>query len=423
MDAFERLDRLYRGADTEQLRQYQAFVDLFPPVDSRVALEHWQDATVELERRKDAIRTEFTDGETLATVAARATRNQAFTALDLLSTYGRAINVLVLDVDETLRTAGSTDNEIPRETLHLLTEFHEEGVPIVICTGQTLENVKGFAIQGLGNELVHSGDVSIVYEGGSGVFTPGHGTDTKQLLYGRLDREVQDFFDDVRARALPDAPEDVRRGCHLQGNEFNVTLKPNYDVGSPRAREVVDTALVYVLDLVGNVVAETVDGDRRAGEGDVIDSTRAYFAEADPEIRAVLEERGYLPEGDLSDVPEGLRETLEKFDVSYYEGDAVEVTSLELNKVVGVEAALAVLDVDDPFTLVMGDSRSDLRVMEWAEANDGGIAAAPAHASRGVLDHVVRTDELVFGEGGAAEMLRTTYALVHLARLDLDQGE
>jgi hydroxymethylpyrimidine pyrophosphatase-like HAD family hydrolase len=413
MELHELLYRLYEEGDADELRQYQEFVDLFPAVDSRVALEHWQDANEELEHRKDAVRRSFADGETLAAVAARASRDQAFTAVDLLSKYDRPVNVLVLDVDETLRTAGSTDNEIPRETLHLLTELHEDGMPIVICTGQTLENVKGFAIQGLGSELVHSGDVSIVYEAGTGVFTPGHGSETKQLLYEDLGEDVRGVFDAVRARVLPAAPEDVRRGCHLQGNEFNVTLKPNFDVGSPRAREIIDDALCYMLDLLGEAVAtETVDGDDDAQAW-----TRAYFAGADPEIRAVLEERGGMPDADPAAAPDVVLATLERIDVGYYEADAAEITSLELNKVVGVEAALDVLGVADPFALVMGDSKSDLRVMEWVAEHDAGVSAAPEHASRDVLEHVVATDELVFDEGGAAEMLRTTYALDRLARL------
>ena len=64
----------------------------------------------------------------------RARQEQAFIGLDLYNKYGRSVNVFVLDVDETLRSTGGTDNEIPRETLNLLTEFHDEGIPIIICT-------------------------------------------------------------------------------------------------------------------------------------------------------------------------------------------------------------------------------------------------------------------------------------------------
>ncbi|WP_227355430.1 HAD family hydrolase [Haladaptatus salinisoli] len=406
MERYDALYRLYDEFDAKTLRAYQDFVDLFPPVDSRVALEHWQSASEELDAKKDEIRGAFDAGETYADIAAHATRDQAFTALDLYSKYGRAVNALVLDVDETLRSAGGTDNEIPRETLHLLTEFHEKGVPIVVCTGQTLENVKGFAIQGLGNEIVHSGDLSIVYEAGTGVFTPGHGADTKRLLYEELDDEIRAVFDAIRSRVLSASPDELRRCTHLQGNEFNVTMKPNFETGSSRAVEVVDDALVYLLDLLGETVAE--DGR---------DWARAYYADSDPEIRGVLEAQGETSERDAAAIPEDVRDTFERIDVAYYEGDAAEIGSRELNKVVGVEAALEVLGVDDPFTLVMGDSKSDLRVMRWAAENDRGIAAAPEHASRDALDHVVRTDELVFDRGKAGDVLRAVYALNRLARL------
>ncbi len=415
MERYDQLYRLYGEFDTATLRDYRRFVDILPPMDSRVALDHWDEANRELETREDAIGEAFpTAGETLADVAAHATREQAFTALDLLTKYGRGVNVLVLDVDETLRSAGNTDNEIPRETLHLLTEFHESGTPIVVCTGQTLENVKGFAIQGMGNEMVHSGELSIVYEAGTGVFTPGHGPDTKQLLYEDLDSEIRSVFDRVRSRVLTEAPDAVRRNCHLQGNEFNVTLKPNFETGSDRARAVIDEALVHQLDLLGEAIAEELDVET-AEPGTW---TRSYYAERDPEIRDVLEAGGGTVDEEGADVPGEVREVLERIDVAYYEADAAEIGSLELNKVVGVEAAFDVLGVEDPFAVMMGDSKSDLRVMEWLAETGTGIAAAPEHASTDVLEHVRATDELVFDRGNAAEMLRTVYALNRLAALD-----
>ncbi|WP_129115843.1 HAD family hydrolase [Halegenticoccus tardaugens] len=408
MERYDLLYRLYDEFDTDTLREYQDFVDVFPPVDSRVALDHWQEASDELERRKNEIRRAFATGGTFAEIASHADREQAFTGLDLYTKYDRAVNALVLDVDETLRSAGGTDNEIPRETLHVLTEFHERGVPIVICTGQTLENVKGFMIQGLGNELVHSGDLSIVYEAGTGVFTPGHGSKTKQLLYEGLDDEIQRVFDEIRSRVLPEAPDDLRRGVHLQGNEFNVTLKPNFETGSSRAEEVIDGGLVYLLDLLGEAIADDDAGPTWA---------RAYYADADPEIREVLESEGEGVELDPEAIPKEIRGRFERIDVAYYHADAAEIGSLELNKVGGVEAALDVLAVDDPFVLVMGDSKSDLRVMKWAAANDRGVAAAPGHASRDVLRHVMETDELVFDRGQSAAMLRTIYVQNLLAKL------
>ncbi|MFB6122289.1 MAG: HAD family hydrolase [Haloferacaceae archaeon] len=418
MERYDQLYRLYDEVDTATLRAYQNFVSVFPPVDSRVALEYWQDASDELATHRDEVRARFpAAGETLADVAAHATRDQAFTALDLLRKYDRGVNALVLDVDETLRSAGNTDNEIPRETLHLLTEFHERGTPIVICTGQTLENVKGFLIQGLGNELVHSGDLSVVYEAGTGVFTPGHGAATKQLLYDRLDDDSRAVFDHLRSHVLPDAPTRLRNGCHLQGNEFNVTLKPNFKTGSAKARDVIDEALAYMLDLLGDAVATRFDHD----EGETRAWCRAYYASQDPEIRAVLDERGETPARDDVAVPGDVRGLFERVDVAYYEADAAEIGSRELNKVVGVEAAFDVLGIDDPFCVVMGDSKSDLRVMEWVTENDYGLVAAPEHSSPEVLDHVYGTDGLAFAPGQAAHVLRTMYALDLLARLDSER--
>ncbi len=410
MDRYDLLYDLYDSFDTDSLRDHQRFVDVFPPVDSRVALEEYQEIDAELDRQKEEIRESFAYGETLCEVAAHATREEAFTALDLLTKHGRGVNVLVLDVDETLRSAGGTDNEIPRETLHYLTELHENGLPLVVCTGQTLENVKGFAIQGLGSELVHSGTVSIVYEAGTGVFTPGHGTDTKKLLYERLDERTQEVFYGLRSRVLPEAPDEIREGCHLQGNEFNVTLKPNAETGSAEARNIIDRALCHLIDLLGTVVAEETDSK------DGSEWARAFYAAADPEIRGVFERRDRLPGRDAGEVPTALSDVFERIDVAYYEADAAEVGSLELNKVVGVEAAFEVLGIEDPFALVMGDSKSDLRVMEWT-ADGRGIAAAPGHASRAVLDHVIRTNELVFDRGEAAAILRIVYALNRLATL------
>jgi hydroxymethylpyrimidine pyrophosphatase-like HAD family hydrolase len=114
-------------------------------------------------------------------------------------------------------------------------------------------------------------------------------------------------------------------------------------------------------------------------------------------------------------VPPDLAGVIERIDIGYYEGDAAEVGSLELTKVDGVEAAFDVLDIDDPFAVVMGDSKSDLRVMRWVQEHDAGVGAAPEHASQAVLDHVRSTDDLVFDEGRAGDVLRTVYALNRFA--------
>jgi len=415
MQRYDQLFRLYDEFAADTLRAAQEFLDVFPPLDSPVARAAWTDAS----EQRDAMCEEIADGfpatgDTYAEIAANATRDQAFTALDLYTTYERAVNVLVLDIDETLRSAGNTDNEIPRETLHLLTELHESGVPIVVCTGQTLENVKGFLIQGLGNELVHSGELSVVYETGTGVFTPGHGPETKQLLYEDLDEAIRAVFERVREGVLSAAPERIRRGCHLQGNEFNVTLKPNFDIGSEEAVEIIDAALEHLVDLLGEIVVDQTTLDREADPGLGRTWVCAYYASRDPEIAAALD----VDAPEETTVPDPVADLLERIDLAYYEGDAAEITSSELNKTVGVRAAFDALGIDDPFALVMGDSKSDLRVMRWIERTDAGIAAAPMHASGDVLEHARQTDELVFSPGEAGTVLRTVYALNLLASLE-----
>ncbi len=411
MEQYDRLYELYETVDTETVRAYQELVDLFPPLRSTVGLSQWESARRELDERKSTIAERFP--EPYAELAAHLTREEAFTALDLYSKYDRTVNVLVLDVDETLRSAGDTDNEIPRPTLHLLTEFHERGIPIVVCTGQTLENVKGFMIQGLGNDIVESGSLSVVYETGNAVFTANHGTDTKRLLYEGLDPVIVETFDDVRGRVLSEAPDTLRRSCHLQGNEFNVTIKPNAEVGSERAVAVIDEAIRYFCGLVGEALADAVDAD----VADPRRLARTYFAN-DPEIRRVLDEGDVARDGDLDGAPDPFIDALERLDVGYYEGDAAELVSLELDKPTGVREALDVLGIEDPFALAMGDSKSDLRVMEWLAESDRGIAAAPEHASEIVLDHVNDRDELVYAAGEANTVLRIVYGMELLAAID-----
>ncbi|EJN57533.1 HAD family hydrolase [Halogranum rubrum] len=221
--------------------------------------------------------------------------------------------------------------------------------------------------------------VSIVHEAGTAVFTPGHGAQTKQLLYQELERETRLVFDEIHTRVLPDAPDEIRRGCHLQGNEFNITLKPNFETGTGKAEAVINQGLVYLLELL----ADTVSSDPMAG-----DWTMAHYAELD----SVLANQDASPSCSVDDIPEPVETQLNRIDVAYYHADAAEVGSLKLNKVAGVEAALEVLDIEDPFSVIMGDSKTDLRVMRWAEEHGCGIGAAPTHASQAVVEYVEQAD-------------------------------
>jgi hydroxymethylpyrimidine pyrophosphatase-like HAD family hydrolase len=179
---------------------------------------------------------------------------------------------------------------------------------------------------------------------------------------------------------------------------------------------VIDEALIYELDLLADSLSAVDRLDTDAGT--MVELTRAYYADQDPEIRDVLEAADELPEADAADVPTDLEAVLERIDIGYYRGDAAEVGSLELSKVVGVEAAFDVLGIEDPFAMVMGDSKSDLRVMRWVRERDWGLTAAPEHASKRVLEYAESTDGLVFEEGRAGDVLRTVYALNRFAEDD-----
>jgi hypothetical protein len=49
MERYDQLYTLYEEYDTDRLRALQDFVGVFPPVDSRVALDYWQDASDDLD--------------------------------------------------------------------------------------------------------------------------------------------------------------------------------------------------------------------------------------------------------------------------------------------------------------------------------------------------------------------------------------
>ena len=109
MQHHDLLFRLYGEFDTDTLRAHQEFLDLLPPLDSPLALDYWDTIREERTEKRAEIEAAFPEhGETLATIASRATRDQAFTALDLYSKHGRGLNALVLDVDVSGDATGET---------------------------------------------------------------------------------------------------------------------------------------------------------------------------------------------------------------------------------------------------------------------------------------------------------------------------
>ena len=191
-------------------------------------------------------------------------------------------------------------------------------------------------------------------------------------------------------------------------------MKPNFETGSAAANEIIDEALVYQIDLLSDAVSG-LDGIEETGDHDPCEWGRAFYADQDSEIQSVLEAEGKEPTIPPTDVPATVRDVFERIDIGYYEGDAAEIGSLELSKVVGVEAAFDVLGIEDPFTIVMGDCKSDLRVMRWVQENEWGNRCCPGARSQSVVDHAEATDDLVFNEGRAGDVLRAVYALNRFA--------
>jgi len=419
MERYDQIYRLYRDFDTETLEAYQDFVDLFPPVDSRVALDHWEEATDELERRKAEIRDGFDEeGGVYADLAAALSRDQAFTALDLATEYERPINALVLDVDETLRTAGQTDNEIPATSSTGSTSCTRTGCPSSSVPGRPWRTSRDSLIQGWGTNSSTRRPQYRLRVGQRRVHArsrPGH---EAAPLRGPRRRDNGR----VRGRALAHhhrSPDEDPTGLSPPGQRVQRDAEAergDRDTGGQRS----DRSCVGVRRRpAGRRRGRTGRGRRRVErDGGRPGVVGEGALQPDPEIAQVLRSRDALPDVDADDAPEDLARILERIDVAYYEADAAEIVSLELDKAAGVEAAFDVLGVEDPFALVMGDSKSDLRVMQWLEERDAGLAAAPKHSSRDVLDHVIRTDELLFDEGDAASVLELVAGTNLFAELD-----
>lgn len=58
----------------------------------------------------------------------------------------------------------------------------------------------------------------------------------------------------------------------------------------------------------------------------------------------------------------------------------------------------------------MGDSKTDLDVMEAVTETSSGICAAPDHASDAVLEHCKDVHGIIFDQGIIAEALQIAFA-------------
>lgn len=415
MDVGRRLESAYDEVDAERLRLARDRALLRDAADPSSAASRIDD--VEFQPEQD----DLGEKDAFMDILSVATREQAHRACELWDYFGRPIDTLVLDIDETLRSATHNGNRISPQACALVREFHDRGGAIVVCTGKSIGYVRGCLTQAVGQGVLTSGRFSIVYEAGAGVYTPNAGSATKQRLYDRIDDSVREVFERVKAEYLERIPDDLRDRHHFEQKEFNVTLIPNADVKSDVAIETIDQASQHLVATVATIVAARTSHSPRQ----VIE----YFALADPELASALDyENAALEGGDEANQPAGFADgadvddldldpLVRSIDIGYYRGDAVEVTSGTLGKGNGVQVATETLSLEDPFMLAMGDSKTDLEIMEAITDRNRGICAAPDHASEAVLDQCERANGLVFEQGRVEEALRIVLAYNCLDRL------
>lgn len=412
MELCRRIERVYEESDADRLhadRERAALLD----AAVRSPAESWGDD--ECERCLDALdRANEKDAARYRALLSIATREQAQRACELQDCFTRRIDTLVLDIDETLRSATQNGNRISPHTCYLLREFHDQGGAIIVCTGKSIGYVRGCLTQALGQAVLTSDRFSIVYEAGAGVYTPSAGPATKQRLYDRLDDDVQTVFDRVRTTYLDRIPDALRDHHHFEQKEFNVTLIPNAEVKSAAAIETIDRAASHLVAAVADVVATRTSHSRQA--------VVRHFAATDPELAAALERQHtvspVIDTAEANGVFESAADTadrdldplLQSIEIGYYRGDAVELTAGALGKASGVRVAADTLSLEEPFMLVMGDSKTDLEVMTAVTEANRGICAAPAHASDGVLEHCRDANGIVFDQGHATDALRIAFA-------------
>ena len=417
MELCRRIERLYEMTDIDQVqadRERAALLD----AAARSPTESWSDD--DFERCLGALDgTDEQDAARYRDLLSVATSEQAQRACELQARFGRRIDTLVLDIDETLRSATRNGNRIGPQTCYLLREFHDQGGTIIVCTGKSIGYVRGCLTQALGQAVLASDRFSIVYEAGAGVYTPSAGPATKQRLYDRIDDAVPTVFDRVQTTYLERIPDALRDRHHFEQKAFNVTLIPNADVKSAAAIEAIDRAASHLVAAVADVVARQTSHSRPA--------VVQHVAAADPELAAALERQPTAASGiDATEANGGIEgETtptdgdpdplLQSIEIGYYRGDAVELTAGALGKARGVRVAADTLSLETPFMLVMGDSKTDLEVMNAVTEADRGICAAPDHASDGVLDHCRDANGIVFDQGRAADALRIAFAYNILA--------
>ena len=305
--------------------------------------------------------------------------------------------VLVLDLDGTLRDLEATDGRIPPATISALLraiEAHPK-LRLIINTGQTLEHVLGLLLQALGRSLLHSGRLAVVYERGVGVYLPGPDSTHKLLLFAELDWRLLRAFDRARARILQICSAELGRGCldyHIPGSEFNLAVKPNAPEGSASAKAVTRAAAPLLVRALAYAASEETELESATLEAALL----VYLRAQDPRNAEVLPK----PFADSPEPPDWLSVSM-----FYYPGNMTGLSAIDLTKVNGLRAVLRYWGLVKPPTLVLGDGREDLELMREVAAWAGGRVACPANTRRDVLAFVRATGGAVYPVGQAERVL------------------
>ncbi len=310
-------------------------------------------------------------------------------------------NLIVTDLDETLRFRQETEIEIPAATTKILRELLNNfpELVLVINTARSLEHVRGLSTQLLGAKRADSGRVVVIYEGGAGVFIASQGRQSHIPLYRELPTQVLDILERVRLR-LPSACQTLMNcpcwDYRLQVDEFNLTLKPSYPKGSAEALKVAQRLLDILIDILaevlGEIAAQPAEHWRQA--------IRAQFLPEKPPANAVL------PESSL----------LKQLKLSFYPGDAAVLSAQGLDKGKGLKRAVEALAIKAPAMLALGDSGQDLPIFELLDQNGWGQVTCPEGASTEVKDWIAQHKGYVYPQGQAEVVLQAAYALKRLSQ-------
>lgn len=398
------VESLYNTFDTEFLYYFSKLQNGFLPHLNNTDNYLTDTVTQRYNTELDKIRSSYSENtEVYVSLAKFVNRKQLELAQYLRQQHSKEINTLALDLDDTLRFGHLNDNRISPDLVDIIAQFWKEDINIIISTGRPLEHIKGTITQTFGDKFVYSENVCFVYEAGAGIYTHYNDGNPKVRKYAHVEETLEDIFNHMRSQPLP---ENIRDHCYTQTNEFNYTLKPNAKTKSASAQDSIEIGLVYLLDLIEESISH-VTGDS-LGQNTAI---YTHYGNANQHIRSVLQKQDKLQNIDTVQLSAPQRHLLNNITINYYKGDAVEARLTQLNKRSGVKTALNTLRVCNPSILLMGDSETDLKLMQWIVNNNYGVVATPDNASSSVIGYVQDADGVVYSPSDADDVLRAAYGL------------